>query len=63
MAVTVPEPARTFVPPTYESVADERQHRKVRLAAGFRLFSKAGFDEASPATSPPATRSSPTPSG
>lgn len=31
--------------PTFESVSDERQHRKVRLAAGFRLFSKAGFDE------------------
>lgn len=32
-------------PPSFDSVADERQHRKVRLAAGFRLFSKAGFDE------------------
>lgn len=32
-------------PPTFDSVTDERQHRKVRLAAGFRLFSKAGFDE------------------
>lgn len=31
--------------PTFSSLADERQHRKVRLAAGFRLFSKAGFDE------------------
>lgn len=42
----MPEPAgRTFAPPTFDDVADERQHRKVRLAAGFRLFSKAGFDE------------------
>lgn len=42
----MPEPAgRTFFPPTFDEVADERQHRKVRLAAGFRLFSKAGFDE------------------
>jgi len=31
--------------PTFGSTADERQHRKVRLAAGFRMFSKAGFDE------------------
>ncbi len=31
--------------PTFDSTADERQHRKVRLAAGFRMFSKAGFDE------------------
>ena len=40
-----PEAGRTFAPPTFDDVADERQHRKVRLAAGFRLFSKAGFDE------------------
>lgn len=32
-------------PPTFSSVEEERQHRKQRLAAGFRLFSKAGFDE------------------
>jgi ribulose-5-phosphate 4-epimerase/fuculose-1-phosphate aldolase len=32
-------------PPTFASMADERQDRKVRLAAGFRLFSQAGFDE------------------
>ena len=31
--------------PTFDSPEEERQHRKVRLAAGFRLFSKAGFDE------------------
>lgn len=32
-------------PPTFASLAEERQHRKERLAAGFRLFSKFGFDE------------------
>jgi ribulose-5-phosphate 4-epimerase/fuculose-1-phosphate aldolase len=31
--------------PTFESVEDERLHRKQRLAAAFRLFSKFGFDE------------------
>jgi ribulose-5-phosphate 4-epimerase/fuculose-1-phosphate aldolase len=31
--------------PTFEHVEDERLHRKQRLAAGFRLFSKMGFDE------------------
>src|SRR3954468_6063011 len=33
------------LPPTFESVEEERQYRKVRLAAAFRLFSKFGFDE------------------
>jgi ribulose-5-phosphate 4-epimerase/fuculose-1-phosphate aldolase len=32
-------------PPTFASVEEERQHRKQRLAAGFRLFSRFGFDE------------------
>jgi ribulose-5-phosphate 4-epimerase/fuculose-1-phosphate aldolase len=32
-------------PPTFASVEEERQHRKVRLAAAFRLFSRFGFDE------------------
>jgi ribulose-5-phosphate 4-epimerase/fuculose-1-phosphate aldolase len=32
-------------PPTFETPAQERQHRKERLAAGFRLFSRFGFDE------------------
>ena len=32
-------------PPQFASVADERRHRKERLAASFRLFSKFGFDE------------------
>ncbi|MHB1787699.1 MAG: class II aldolase/adducin family protein, partial [Acidimicrobiales bacterium] len=33
------------LPPTFDSVEDERLHRKQRLAAGFRLFSRFGFDE------------------
>ncbi len=33
------------MPPVFDHVADERLHRKQRLAAGFRLFSKFGFDE------------------
>ena len=32
-------------PPRFDDVAEERLHRKQRLAAGFRLFSKFGFDE------------------
>src|SRR3954462_10196722 len=32
-------------PPTFSSVEEERMHRKVRLAAAFRMFSKAGLDE------------------
>src|SRR5436190_1420587 len=31
--------------PAFSSLAEERQHRKERLAASFRLFSKFGFDE------------------
>lgn len=31
-------------PPVFNSVAEERQHIKERLAASFRLFSKFGFD-------------------
>ena len=33
------------IPPTFTSVEEERLHRKQRLAAGFRLFSKFGFEE------------------
>ncbi|HVV75940.1 MAG TPA: class II aldolase/adducin family protein [Mycobacteriales bacterium] len=33
------------MPPKFDSLEDERQHRKERLAAGFRLFSKFGFEE------------------
>jgi len=32
-------------PPTFSSVEEERLHRKQRLAAAFRVFSKCGFDE------------------
>ncbi len=32
-------------PPVFESVDDERYDRKVRLAAAFRMFSRAGMDE------------------
>src|SRR5438128_3937359 len=31
--------------PTFESVEEERLHRKQRLAAAFRLFARYGFDE------------------
>src|SRR3954471_16349106 len=33
------------LPPTFDSVEEERTHRKQRLAAAFRLFSRFGFDE------------------
>lgn len=33
------------MPETFDSVEEERMHRKVRLAAAFRMFSKAGLDE------------------
>src|SRR6202041_4079830 len=33
------------MPPKFDNLAAERLHRKQRLAAGFRLFSKFGFDE------------------
>ena len=32
-------------PPVFNNPIEERLHRKQRLAAGFRLFSKMGFDE------------------
>jgi len=32
-------------PPTFGTVEEERRHRKQRLAAGFRLFARFGFDE------------------
>ncbi|SEN56535.1 Ribulose-5-phosphate 4-epimerase/Fuculose-1-phosphate aldolase [Mesobacillus persicus] len=35
----------SFKPPVFQSVEEERQHLKERLAAAFRLFSKFGFDE------------------
>ena len=36
---------KTPFPPTFTNVEEERTYRKQRLAAGFRLFSKCGFDE------------------
>src|SRR2546425_3400617 len=41
-------PANVFSipkPPTFATVEEERQHRKQRLAAAFRLFARFGFDE------------------
>ncbi|MHB8670541.1 MAG: class II aldolase/adducin family protein [Acidimicrobiales bacterium] len=38
------EPSFTL-PPKFDTVEEERLHRKQRLAAAFRLFSKCGFDE------------------
>lgn len=32
-------------PPNFASLEEERRHRKVRLAAAYRLFSRFGFDE------------------
>jgi ribulose-5-phosphate 4-epimerase/fuculose-1-phosphate aldolase len=32
-------------PPTFATVEEERAHRKAKLAAAFRMFSKAGLDE------------------
>jgi ribulose-5-phosphate 4-epimerase/fuculose-1-phosphate aldolase len=40
----MPKPAFPTLP-TFDSVEDERLHRKQRLAAAFRLFAKYGFDE------------------
>src|SRR5580765_1462509 len=34
-----------ITPPTFETADQERLHRKQRLAAAFRLFSRFGFDE------------------
>lgn len=32
-------------PPSYDSLEEERQSRKERLAASFRIFANLGFDE------------------
>jgi len=34
-----------FQPPSFSTLAEERRYRQERLAAGFRLFSRFGFDE------------------
>ncbi|GAA1228550.1 class II aldolase/adducin family protein [Kitasatospora nipponensis] len=36
---------RPALPPTFATAAEEREHRKVQLAAAFRMFSRAGLDE------------------
>jgi ribulose-5-phosphate 4-epimerase/fuculose-1-phosphate aldolase len=51
VAETLPEPApsaRTLLlptPPVFATVEEERARRKAKLAAAFRMFSKAGLDE------------------
>lgn len=42
---TVRVPQNIPQPPAFASVEDERRHRKQRLAAAFRLFSRFGFNE------------------
>src|ERR1700728_1742389 len=37
--------AKTPNPPTFETVEEERLHRKQRLASAFRIFAKFGFYE------------------
>jgi hypothetical protein len=32
-------------PPTFLSLDEERNHRKIRLAAAFRIFSRFGLDD------------------
>ena len=42
------KPARQLylpLPPTFDTVEEERAHRKAKLAGAFRMFSKAGLDE------------------
>jgi ribulose-5-phosphate 4-epimerase/fuculose-1-phosphate aldolase len=41
----MPSDRRPVQFPTFETVEDERRHRKQRLAAAFRVFGKFGFDE------------------
>lgn len=45
MAVATQNPLNLPGPPTFATLAEERLHRKQRLAGAFRLFSKFGFDE------------------
>ena len=37
--------AKTPNPPSFQTVGEERLHRKQRLASAFRLFAKFGFSE------------------
>jgi ribulose-5-phosphate 4-epimerase/fuculose-1-phosphate aldolase len=45
MAVATQNPLNLPGPPAFATLAEERLHRKQRLAGAFRLFSKFGFDE------------------
>ena len=46
MGMSADEMMKTIpVPPVFESMEEERLHRKQRLAAAFRLFSRFGFEE------------------
>lgn len=45
MSETVQQLLRISGPPAFETLEQERRHRKERLAGAFRLFSKFGFDE------------------
>jgi len=45
MTPTAVQAQRIPAPPVFADPADERRHRKERLAAAFRLFSRFGFDE------------------
>src|SRR5712692_418977 len=45
MAVATQNPLNLPGPPTFATLAEERQYRKQRLAGAFRLFSRFGFDE------------------
>jgi hypothetical protein len=45
MADSATAPVRIPRPPVFESLIEERRHRKEQLAAAFRLFAKFGFDE------------------
>ena len=41
----ITELMRFPTPPVFETIEEERLHRKQRLAAAFRMFSRCGFDE------------------
>jgi ribulose-5-phosphate 4-epimerase/fuculose-1-phosphate aldolase len=45
MAQVLQRELKVPTPPTFATVEEERLHRKQRLAAAFRMFSKCGFDE------------------
>ena len=45
MSTTLQATSQIPSPPKFSTPAEERRHRKERLAAAFRLFSKFGFDE------------------